>query len=158
MVTEGTKLRTKEYLFIRSHKRIIHFSTLIFFWNYLFHSYFLEIPTLLLGTFLSVFPLLRNFFLFYHLSTLLSFFLFFVSCISFLYSLCPYCLLSVLTFFSIFLLHSLFSYCLLSVLTFFPNSSLAMEIPCNSGSYSLAGSASCSPCPIGTYIRTCNES
>ena len=137
METEGTKLRTKEYLFTRSQKRIIHFSTFIFFWNFLFHSYFLVIPTLFLGTFLSVFPLPPSFFLFFYLSTLLSS-LFFVSCISFLYSLYPYSLLP--------------------ILTFFPNSSLAMEIPCNSGSYSLAGSASCSPCPIGTYIRTCNES
>ena len=158
METEGSKLRTKEYLFIRSQKRIIHFSTLIFFCNFLFHSYFLVIPTLFLGTFLSVFPLLPSFFLFFYLSTLLSFFLFIVSCIFFLYSLYPYCLLSVLTFFSTFLLSSLFSYSLLPILPFFPNSSLAMEIPCNSGSYSLAGSASCSPCPIGTYIRTCNES
>ena len=41
METDGTKLRTEEYLFARSQKRIIHFSTMIFFWNFLFHSYFL---------------------------------------------------------------------------------------------------------------------
>ena len=97
METEGTKLRTEEYLFIRSQKRTIHFSTLIFFWNFLFHSYFLVIPTFFLGTFQPVFPLLPSFFLFFYLSTLLSSFLFFVTCISFLSSLCPYFILSVLT-------------------------------------------------------------
>ena len=121
METEGTKLWTEEYLFIRSHKRIIHFSTLIFSWNFLFHSYFLVIPTLFLGTFLSVFPLLPSFFLFFYLSTLLSFFLFFVSCISFF-------ILSILTVFSLFLLSSLHPYFLLSVLTLFSPSLLSFPI------------------------------
>ena len=120
METEGTKLRKKKYLFIKSHKKIIHFSTLIFFCNFLFHSYFLVIPTLFLGTFLSVFSLLPSFFLFIYLSTLLSFFPFFVSCISFLYSLYPYCLLSVLT--------SLYSYFHLSFLSLFSPSLLSFPI------------------------------
>ena len=100
METEGTKLRTKEYLLIRSHKRITHFSTLIFFWNFLFHSYFLVIPTFSLAPF-SLFFLycLASFYSFTYLPCSPSFFS--------LLPVFPSFILSILTVFSPFLLYSL---------------------------------------------------
>ena len=85
-----------------------------------------------------------SFFLFWFLPSSL----YLISSFFFYYLIFSY-LSTLLFLFLPFFLHSLHPY--------FLNFPAAMEIPCNSGSYSFAGSASCSPCPIGTYIRACSR-